>query len=48
MGVECAVPGEYRVCGAAGHSSYAPRSGGWVRGARGGVGERVGSTKVDA
>ena len=43
MGVKCAVPGEYRVCGAARHPSYAPRSGGWVRGARGG---RVGSTKV--
>jgi hypothetical protein len=32
------------VRGAAGYSSYAPRSGGWVRGAR--EGGRVGSTKA--
>jgi hypothetical protein len=39
MGVKCAVPGEYRVCGAGGHSSYAPRSGGWVRALEGGRAE---------
>jgi hypothetical protein len=48
MGVECAVQGGCRGGGAAGRPSDAPRSGGWVRGAREARGERgrVGSTKA--
>jgi hypothetical protein len=38
MGVECAVQGGCRGCGAAGRPSDAPRSGRWVQGARGGAG----------
>jgi hypothetical protein len=38
MGVECAVQGGCRGYGVAGCASDAPRSGGWVRGAREGAG----------
>jgi hypothetical protein len=38
MGVECAVQGGCRGYGVAGRASDAPRSGGWVRGAREGAG----------
>ena len=38
MGVECAVQSGCRGYGVAGRASDAPRSGGWVRGAREGAG----------
>ena len=46
MGVKCAVKSGCRGYGVAGRASGAPRSGGWVRGAREGAGWVLGRPRT--